>query len=356
MRFRLLNYVKDGAIGEWRAVGHIQDDKVDLQTVVWPGHSIFGPAGMAREYYTISTRPAEPFMYIWGPIQSAAECAGAVQCIHVESYDPKEIKEAVESFRKHVIYPNVSFSVHCCEGVVVDILNHLASELEFDFLLYFHNDSNFGHLKNGSWTGMIGDVVNGAADIMAGAISVTSDRMKGVAFTEPFYYSSFNMISSSTEKYYSLLAFTKPFDTPVWIMIVLSANITAVITSLFEWNSPFGLNPWGKRRKRNYTFGSALTMVYSIWFGHTVSTKSPKSWPSKFVQNIWAVMSIFILASYTANLAAFLAGNTYEDLTYSILDAKVYEPCSVKRECYASICFPLCYFERLLFTICVLFQ
>ena len=64
-------------------------------------------------------------------------------------------------------------------------------------------------------------------------------------------------------------------------------------------------------------------MVYSVLFGHTVKTKSPKAWPSKVMQNFWAFSCIFIIASYTANLAAFIAGK-HAGITYgSIHDSRV---------------------------------
>jgi hypothetical protein len=100
-------------------------------------------------------------------------------------------------------------------------------------------------------------------------------------------------------------------------------KVVAVALSLLEWNSPFGLNPWGRKRKANYTFGSGLNMVYAILFGHTIRTKTPKAWPSKWVQNIWAGVSIFIYSSYTANLAAFLAGKNSGVTINGIRDPKV---------------------------------
>ena len=117
----------------------------------------------------------------------------------------------------------------------------------------------------------------------------------------------------------------EPFDGWVWISIVCSATVVAVALSLLEWNSPFGLNPWGRRRKTNYTLGSGLNMVYAILFQHTIKTKSPKAWPSKWLQNFWAGASIFIYSSYTANLAAFLAGKNSGVVISGLDDPRVSE-------------------------------
>ncbi|XP_052777127.1 glutamate receptor ionotropic, NMDA 3A-like [Mya arenaria] len=335
MRYRLLNYM--GAVGThdfraihnfstgsfWETVGFITDGNLDLDTVVWPGQTIFGPSDQAREFFTVVTRPAEPFIYIRGPVHSRASCTTDTACIEVFTHDPLEINGAVQMFKRDISPVNNNYRIFCCEGMVVDILHSLSVEVKFDFLMYFNNNSMFGRNVNGSWNGIIGDVANGAADIIAGAITMTSERLQAVDFTESFYFSSYKIVTGAEEKVTSLFAFISPFHPTVWITIIASAITVAIATSLFEWNSPFGLNPWGKKRKKNYTLGSALTMVFSVWFGHTVLTKSPKSWPSKWLQNFWAGTALTLLAGYTANLAAFLAGSAYGDPSFSILDSKL---------------------------------
>lgn len=36
--------------------------------------------------------------------------------------------------------------------------------------------------------------------------------------------------------------------------------------------------------------------------------KAPKSWPNKFLINVWGGFSVIFVASYTANIAALIAG------------------------------------------------
>jgi ionotropic glutamate receptor NMDA 3A len=203
----------------------------------------------------------------------------------------------------------------------MDILEYLSTDLGFDYLVYFRD--NVDHNGTSRYDEMIHDVGNGSADIIAGALTITSSRSKTLRFTEPYYFTGFAMAVPLEVTKPSIDAFTAPFDGHVWLAIFLSATTAALATSLFEWNSPFGLNPWGRKRLKNYTLGSALVMVYSVLFGHTVSTKSPKSWPAKLLQNFWAGLAIFIVASYTANLAAYLAGINRVDDIISIFHKNV---------------------------------
>ena len=74
-----------------------------------------------------------------------------------------------------------------------------------------------------------------------------------------------------------------------------------------EFNSPFGLNPKGRARIRNYTLGSGISMVMSLMFMHTMPAKSPKSWAGKWTQNFIAVFALIFIATYTAQMASILS-------------------------------------------------
>ena len=49
--------------------------------------------------------------------------------------------------------------------------------------------------------------------------------------------------------------------------------MTAVVVALYEWFSPFGLNPWGRQRTKNFSMASALWVVWGRLFSHLVAFK-----------------------------------------------------------------------------------
>lgn len=53
---------------------------------------------------------------------------------------------------------------------------------------------------------------------------------------------------------------------------------------------------------------SALWAMWGLLCGHLVQYKAPKSWPNKFLINVWGGFSVIFVASYTANIAALIAG------------------------------------------------
>ena len=61
----------------------------------------------------------------------------------------------------------------------------------FDYELSLASDGKYGRGgdENGNWEGMMGDIVDNAADIGIGAVHVTAKRQMAVDFTVPFYQS-----------------------------------------------------------------------------------------------------------------------------------------------------------------------
>ena len=67
----------------------------------------------------------------------------------------------------------------------------------------------------------------------------------------------------------------------LWVAIFSSLTLTAIAAAIYEWLSPFGLNPWGRQRTKNFSLASAFWVMFSLLFSHLVAFKAPKSWPNK---------------------------------------------------------------------------
>lgn len=62
--------------------------------------------------------------------------------------------------------------------------------------------------------------------------------------------------------------------------------------------------------------------MWGLLCGHLVAFKAPKSWPNKFLINVWGGFSVIFVASYTANIAALIAGLFFHNAANSY-DASV---------------------------------
>lgn len=304
----------------WQDVGYVHGEIARPRGILWPSEPDLDIRN-GRVRYRVVTNPVKPFVMVENGIEDSDQCIQSTPCVQILVSDENQTLNVLQNYEN--INDSSSFQLMCCRGFAVDLLNKLASDLEFDYVLYIVHDTTYGKEKNGTWDGMMRDLTNGIAHMAIAAFSITGNRLRAIDFSYPYYFSRFTVLYTQQSQKTYMYAFLEPFSPEVWCTIFVSASLSALGMSMFEWNSPFGLNPWGRKRKQNYTIGSGMTMVYSLLFGHTVSTKSPKSWPSKVLQNFWASACIFIIASYTANLAAFLAGK-HNGIDYnSVFDSRV---------------------------------
>lgn len=320
---QLLNLVT-GARGRklWRIVGSFRNGVLKFSTIVWPGNTVSGPPAKGQRTLRVVTTVAEPFV-MEQTNAPAGRCLTTVPCLRVNSKNKEALDNIFKDFESDRLNENVSYNVSCCQGLAITLLERLSRDLHFNIQLYITQDNRFGSFEDGRWNGMVEDLLLDATHMAVSAFSVTKARSQAIDFTYPFFYSGYAILVAERRRSPPIYAFMEPFDGWVWISIVCSATVVAVALSMLEWNSPFGLNPWGRKRKTNYTLGSGLNMVYAILFQHTIKTKSPKAWPSKWLQNFWAGASIFIYSSYTANLAAFLAGKNSDVIITGLDDPAV---------------------------------
>ncbi|KFB43279.1 AGAP005527-PA-like protein [Anopheles sinensis] len=189
------------------------------------------------------------------------------------------------------------------------------------------------------WNGVIGDLMSGTADLSFAPLSVSKARSEVIDFTIPYFHGGVSLLAApETATDIPLLAFLLPFSPELWIAIFTSLNVTAVAVAIYEWLSPFGLNPWGRQRSKNFSMSSALWVMWGLLCGHLVAFKAPKSWPNKFLINVWGGFSVIFIASYTANIAALIAGLLFHNegkyYEMSMLTQRVGSPIATAAESY----------------------
>lgn len=177
---------------------------------------------------------------------------------------------------------------------------------------------------NVKWNGIVGDLVSGAAHMSFAPLSVSSSRSEVIDYSVPYFFSGVSFLAAPQQKSeIPLMAFLLPFSPELWIAIFTSLNITAIAVAIYEWLSPFGLNPWGRQRSKNFSMSSALWVMWGLLCGHLVAFKAPKSWPNKFLINVWGGFSVIFVASYTANIAALIAGLFFQNTVSNYHDRSV---------------------------------
>lgn len=96
----------------------------------------------------------------------------------------------------------------CCYGYCIDLLEKLAEDMGFTFDLYIVGDGKYGALSGtGRWTGLVGDLLSGTADMAVTSFSINSARSRVIDFTSPFYSTSLGILVRSLGDIISLPEF-----------------------------------------------------------------------------------------------------------------------------------------------------
>ena len=128
------------------------------------------------------------------------------------------------------------------------------------------------------------------------------------------------------QKNSNLASFLQPFKNALWILVALSVHVVALVLYLLDRFSPFGRY---KLAKSDDTEEDALNLSGAVWFAWGVLLNSgigegtPRSFSARVLGMVWAGFAMIIVASYTANLAAFLVLDRPEASISGIDDARV---------------------------------
>uniref|UniRef100_A0A3Q2D5H3 Glutamate receptor n=1 Tax=Cyprinodon variegatus TaxID=28743 RepID=A0A3Q2D5H3_CYPVA len=306
-------------VGSWEG-GQLQVEDQEVWQGRWrPGMPVAGTR------VRVVTLVEHPFVFT-RDVDADASCPAGQFCLDAETNN-SEILE--QYFRELAAGNGSSLPLEykkCCYGYCIDLLEKLAEDLGFDFDLYIVGDGKYGAWKGGRWTGLVGDLLNGLADMAVTSFSINSARSRVIDFTSPFFSTSLGILVRSKDTAAPIGAFMWPLHWSMWVGIFLALHITALFLTLYEWKSPFGMTPHGRNRMRVFSYSSALNLCYAILFGRTVSSKTPKCWTGRFLMNLWAIFCLLVLSSYTANLAAVMVGEkTFEEVS-GIHDTKLHHP------------------------------
>uniref|UniRef100_A0A4W6FUW7 Glutamate receptor n=1 Tax=Lates calcarifer TaxID=8187 RepID=A0A4W6FUW7_LATCA len=320
-RFHIWSLRRD-ALGQptWVTVGSWEGGQLQVEDQgVWAGMPVAGSR------VRVVTLVEHPFVFT-RDVDDEGNCPAGQFCLDAGTNN----SETLQRYFREVAGGNGSFLPaqysKCCYGYCIDLLEKLAEDLGFEFDLYIVGDGKYGAWKGGRWTGLVGDLLNGLADMAVTSFSINSARSRVIDFTSPFFSTSLGILVRSKDTAAPIGAFMWPLHWSMWVGIFLALHITALFLTLYEWKSPFGMTPHGRNRMRVFSYSSALNLCYAILFGRTVSSKTPKCWTGRFLMNLWAIFCLLVLSSYTANLAAVMVGEkTFEEVS-GIHDAKLHHP------------------------------
>ncbi|XP_071107049.1 ionotropic receptor 25a-like [Haliotis cracherodii] len=193
-------------------------------------------------------------------------------------------------------------------GFSMDVFKEISRRLDLDFTVYEPRDGQYGKQNpDGTWTGLMGEILTGYADIAVASMSMTTERDMVADFTTPYYeFGGFQILIKNNNPGTSLLAFANVFSGEVWACWASVLLLSGLLVCVFERLSPF--SPYNKdqhKARKKFTVKEGLWLVTAS-FPMAGPECTPRTFSTRMlVGGFWFFCSI-MMATYTANLAAFL--------------------------------------------------
>ncbi|CAH0596356.1 unnamed protein product [Chrysodeixis includens] len=307
------------AVGKYFYSKETQKMRLELkeQEIIWMGRSTSKPEGfMIPTHLKVLTIEEKPFVYT-RRVEDGGDCTPEeIPCPHYNASEDTD-------------------QLYCCKGFCMDLLKHLSKAINFTYSLALSPDGQFGNyiIRNltqpgakKEWTGLIGELVYERADMIVAPLTINPERAEFIEFSKPFKYQGITILEKKPSRSSTLVSFLQPFSNTLWILVMVSVHVVALVLYLLDRFSPFGRF---KLANIDGTEEDALNLSSAIWFAWGVLLNSgigegtPRSFSARVLGMVWAGFAMIIVASYTANLAAFLVLERPKTKLTGINDARL---------------------------------
>ncbi|XP_049522464.1 probable glutamate receptor [Dermacentor silvarum] len=186
-------------------------------------------------------------------------------------------------------------------GIFGHLLRALADFVPFSFDVTYDPKRSFGtRLGNGTYTGIIGLLQTGEADLAASPVFLRSDRSEVVKFAPVIYTSHCALIAVAGEPSVNAFGYLFVFDWQAWAIIIASVPLMSAALALIE-----------KRRPRSgNTF--ALEAYDNIWdilssFAYKGHTANTESYAGRLLLSFWWLIVLVLTNEFAGHLMASIA-------------------------------------------------
>nr|XP_061808370.1 glutamate receptor ionotropic, NMDA 2D-like [Nerophis lumbriciformis] len=302
----------------WEEVGWWENGHLRLRYHPWSRYGSFLKPLDDAQHLRVVTLEERPFVIVEPADPGTSSC----------------IRDSVPCrmpLNSSLVVEGTSPMKHCCKGFCIDVLKRLAKIVGFTYDLYLVTNGRHGKNIDGEWNGMVGEVVSSRADMAIGSLTINEERSEVVEFSVPFVETGISVMVSRSNGTVSPSAFLEPYSPAVWVMMfVMCLSVVAVTVFIFEFFSPVGYNRSLQSAKKSggskFTIGKSVWLLWALVFNNSVPVENPRGTTSKIMVLVWAFFAVIFLASYTANLAAFMIQEEYIDTVSGLSDKKFQQP------------------------------
>lgn len=120
-----------------------------------------------------------------------------------------------------------------CEGISFDLLDIIANKLNFSCTVQMETaDHNWGSKENGTWTGMLGDLIYNNKDLVVNYFLLTEERNMDFDTTYAYYSEGFNFALKIPPPVPQWRGLLYPFTRDMWITTICTTLLMVALLSL----------------------------------------------------------------------------------------------------------------------------
>ncbi|XP_044270028.1 ionotropic receptor 25a [Tribolium madens] len=194
-------------------------------------------------------------------------------------------------------------------GYCVDFTEELSKLMGFGYEFVEPKSGTFGKKKDGVWDGVVGDLATGETDLAITALIMTADREEVIDYVAPYFeQTGITIVMRKPVRKTSLFKFMTVLKLEVWLSIVGALIVTGFMVWFLDKYSPYS----ARNNKKAYPYPTReFTLKESFWFALTSFTpqgggEAPKALSGRTLVAAYWLFVVLMLATFTANLAAFL--------------------------------------------------
>ncbi|XP_059160304.1 glutamate receptor 3-like [Physella acuta] len=217
------------------------------------------------------------------------------------------------------------------KGYIWDLLEHIFKQMNREFSLKVYSNISYGHVtSNGTWEGLIGDVVNKISDLAVGPLTETSRRREVVEFSTPFMnFGPVIILQKPETKIMSLEERLQrlflPLSQSVWMMSGIAWLVTSIVLYIICHADPYDWRHLMKDKLATLREGESFTCSNAFWF--TTSTlfwqgyvRSPRSLAGRVVVTFWWFYVIIFVVLYISSMTNYLRESSMPGVKENHLD------------------------------------
>lgn len=132
------------------------------------------------------------------------------------------------------------------EGYCIDFIEALANIMDFTYELVLPSSGSFGErLADGSFDGVVGDLIEGETDVIVAALKMTAEREEFIDFVAPYFeQTGISIVMKKPLPDRSLFKFMTVLKLEVWLSICGAIVATALVIWILEIFSPYSARNW----------------------------------------------------------------------------------------------------------------